>query len=252
MSIPKLPIYRLLRIIASCGIIALTFCSFKLSPVDAALIVSAPVVWSEEDGGNDHRYQVAHSCELGSVLACARTDSLSWIDARVLANNLGGYLATITSAEEQAFVNSFIEDFPIPTIVNSPRTSDLIFDEQPNGWWLGGFQDPAASEADSGWNWLTNEVFDYTNWSRGEPNDFSGVASESFLHMWGGGTFGRSRPRFHWNDEAEFSNTGIISFLVELPALPEPTTLALVVLAVPTWSGFSRARQLTRFNRRIG
>ena len=72
----------------------------------------------------------------------------SWHQARDMCISNGGYLATITSKEENDFVyEHFAKDYVC---------------------WLG------ASQADStgAWSWVTRESFEYQNWYLGEPNDF--------------------------------------------------------------------------------
>lgn len=73
-----------------------------------------------------------------------------------------GYLATITTQEENDFI---VENL---------------------GWdnlrrcWLGGFQDQDIDESNPenralGWNWVTGESWEYTNWDIGEPDHFNGT-----------------------------------------------------------------------------
>lgn len=119
------------------------------------------------------------------------TGAISWQDARDAAagsvfNGCPGHLVTITSQAENDFlVNAF------PQAVTGPGNRDY--------YWLGGFQpapfevpgpdpDPAA-----GWEWVTGELFSYTNWTAGEPNDSSANAENvlSFFHPAGSG---------RWND----------------------------------------------------
>gem|GEM_PF-1119184 len=88
---------------------------------------------------------------------------ISWTQARAMCQSLGGHLVTITSAEEQAFIES---TFPGTT------------------GWIGGYGD------NNGWSWVTGEPFGgYTHWKSGEPNDQGGV--EWCGHLWSDMT---------WND----------------------------------------------------
>ena len=82
-------------------------------------------VWPVSAGGNGHWYRVVH------VPA-----GLMWNDANEAARAEGGYLATITSAEENAFVFSLIQD---PIYWNGPR-----------GPWIGGFQRRATGRSRAG------------------------------------------------------------------------------------------------------
>jgi hypothetical protein len=102
--------------------------------------------WSVAEGGNGHFY-------------AWRRSSSNWADARNWAEGIvyqgaRGHLATITSAEEQAFA----------------------FGNSRNEWaFLGGYQDTKASdyaEPLGGWRWITGEPWEYEAWNRFEPNDF--------------------------------------------------------------------------------
>ena len=90
--------------------------------------------------------------------------AISWHDAVIMAQNAGGYLATITDESEAAIVTS---------LLSSPG------DEA----WLG-----ASDEAQEGtWVWANGEPWAYTNWYPGEPND--GYPNEDYLlamHVAGG------------------------------------------------------------------
>jgi hypothetical protein len=86
---------------------------------------------------------------------------ITWDAAKAAAESrtyldLHGHLATITSAQENSFINS-----------NLSITDD-------NGAWTGGFQpnQGLGLAAAEGWQWVTGEPWSYTNWHPGEPNDF--------------------------------------------------------------------------------
>ncbi|MCP4837916.1 MAG: hypothetical protein GY894_00950 [Planctomycetes bacterium] len=105
----------------------------------------APVQWRVEDGGNGHWYQ-----------AIAPMDQQCWTAHHNEAESLGGYLATITTAEEQTLVADYVRPL-YPTMGGST---------------IGGYQDmndPEYSEPGGAWKWVTGEAFEYTNWQPGEP-----------------------------------------------------------------------------------
>jgi hypothetical protein len=84
-----------------------------------------------------------------------------------------GYLATVTSPEENQFV---IRNFRIATQF---------------GYWLGGFQLPGLLDPAAGWQWVTGEPFSYTNWLNfdfPQPDDAYGPGTtsddENALHFW--------------------------------------------------------------------
>jgi hypothetical protein len=139
----------------------LIFCS-------AALFTASAQDWLRWTGldGNGHWYLVVRTPEL-----------VSWDSARTFATNDGGYLATITSAAENAFISS---------IANRPeyRNGDI-------GPALGGYQTDDSNEPGGGWSWVTGEPFTYANWGSGQPDNGGGGPREDGLHLWNAGT---------WND----------------------------------------------------
>jgi hypothetical protein len=140
----------------------------------AAVLGGTPLVWN----GNGHAYD-----------AIAATEGISWTSARAqaAASSLGGcagYLATLTTMEE----NQFIVD-NLPEALPPGR----------RGYWIGGWQSPGSAEPAGGWTWITGEPFDFTNWnSPDEPNDWLGA--EDAIHLWDDG-LGR------WNDLASDETT---------------------------------------------
>jgi hypothetical protein len=185
------------------------FLSCLLAPSAAE---AAPIQWSSGPGSNGHWYEM--------VLA---PQGITWDAAQLDALDRGGYLATILSAEENAFV------FALATeeywAVESGSGALL-------GPWLGGFQPDGSSEPGGGWTWVNGDgAFVYTNWAGGEPTN--GVGSphglpESRLHFFAGGVRGAT-----WNDYPA-TLSAPIAYVVEYDRLdaapvPEPATLALML-----------------------
>jgi hypothetical protein len=157
-----------------------------------------PAEWKVSEGGNGHFYEVIFA------------GPYDWEGARAVAgrsthNGLTGYLATLTSAEEQAFVSSLM----------SPAWSRQYLH-------IGGVQDPAAAEPDGGWSWITGEPWSYTNWSLDppEPNNYDG--EEHYLSLQSPSLGGR------WNDiGGDWLMAGIV---IEYGTVPEPTAVTGLVL----------------------
>ena len=158
----------------------------------APLVASAnPVQWKIEDGGNGHYYEVIPVAGITWEAANA---------AAAASSHEGGtgYLVTITSALEDAFV------------------ADLITIGEV---WAGGKQDPAVSDPTANWVWVNGEgsfpgvnggtgyVNTYSNWSDFEPNDEGG--GEQYLGI--GWTDDKK-----WNDEGALGN--IKGYVVEYEA----------------------------------
>ncbi len=98
----------------------------------------------------------------GHLYAIVEDAFINWDDAYAAAEALElggplcpGYLATVTSSGEDDFI---INTFTIGVL---------------NTKWLGGIQ-PDACDLDEGWEWITGETWDYTNWGPGEPNNIFG------------------------------------------------------------------------------
>jgi hypothetical protein len=118
--------------------------------------------------------------------------SLNWNDARIAAEAIGGHLATVGSAEENAFIDDKASPF-----------RDV--------YWLGGFQDvnsPDYSEPAGGWKWVDGTPWSYTNWFSGEPNDFGG---ENFLEFYSK-TNSEGKTAGSWNDLSDLALASIIEF----------------------------------------
>ena len=70
---------------------------------------------------------------------------VTWYAAERICENRGGHLATITSAEENAFVRSIIA----------------------GEFWIGG----TDTDDEQHWRWVTQEAFSYENWRSGQPDN---------------------------------------------------------------------------------
>ena len=100
-----------------------------------------PVIWQQAAGGNCHAYAGVNK-------------ALSYLSAKADAeasmfNGKMGHLATITSAAENTFVKN---------AVNASA----------NNYWIGAKRTGGAT---SPFAWVTGEVFSYTNWMSGQPDN---------------------------------------------------------------------------------
>jgi hypothetical protein len=139
--------------------------------------VPQPYEWTVANGGNGHFYEFVLS-------------GLTWSAAKTAAESRGGYLATITSAAEQAFVQS-----------KMPAAR----------FWLGAYHDHDAPDffpPDRGWRWVTGEPWDYTAWNPGEPNNTGTSFDAVHLEILG-----------QWNDHSQVTP---FNFIIEyaLPSAP--------------------------------
>ena len=96
---------------------------------------------------NDHYYKII-------------TGTYTWSEAEKECEKMGGHLVTITSDQEQNFVNGL-------------NDSGICV-------WIGG-----TRNKENGWNWVTGEEWKYENWAPGEPNDSLNVVSdENRVAIW--------------------------------------------------------------------
>ena len=116
---------------------------------------------------------------------------VSWSEARRMAGEMGGRLATLETPERQARVWEIVRQRPDGWVRNS--SGYLI------GPWLGGFQVPGSPEPAGGWQWVSGAQFAHENWIRDasaggpQPNNTSGI--EDALVFMG---YGAMAPG--WND----------------------------------------------------
>ena len=174
------------------------------------------VRWEVADGGNGHSYQVITSEELLS----GPRRSMSWTQANVDAQARGGYLATLKSVRENEFVFSLV-DSPEYWFAKSPSIGARF------GPWLGGWQPAPSSDPTVGWEWVTGEPFEFTNWHEGEPND---LGPEDFLQYFAIADSTGERSSF-WNDAANL-HTEAMAYVLEIVPEPCSTLIALVAIYV--------------------
>lgn len=199
---------------------ALLFAMLLLSRADAA-----PVLWSTASGGNGHYYElVSGSTPITWADALAAADTASFSQASF---TFDGYLVTITSAAEQAFIDTTF--FGVSRQLYWLAGTDEAVDgewrwaagpEVGTLFWLGG----ATGSAPAGV---------YSNWAQGEPSNQNGVEDYAVGNWTTAGA---------WNDA--FGGTRNPAYIIEYQAVPEPAgllTLAFGLAAV--WRrGWNRPR----------
>jgi hypothetical protein len=182
---------------------ALLFFAPVLTFAAPSALVAAPTIWPVGSGGNGHGYEVI-----------AAPSGISWDNARAAALTAGGDLATATSAAENNFIFSLTDS---STYWWNFDTANSI------GPWLGGIQ-TGGPEPAGGWTWVTGEPWSFTNWSPGQPDNFS---NEDRLHYHLAGV-GRGAT---WNDIQ--NNGGVLPRAYVVEYVPEPTTGMLLLGAAP-------------------
>jgi len=154
--------------------------------------------WTDTTTGITHYYEVVKSC-------------VSWdtaLDKAAATYNkslgLTGYLATVTSAAENAFIDSIIGNADV---------------------WLGG-----SDEKNEGtWKWMAGpekgQTISYTNWTNGEPNNSGWLTGEDYLMMYA--STGK------WNDTScSDKNYYVVEFNTKAQPVPVPAALPLLGTAL--------------------
>ncbi|MGD1833012.1 MAG: hypothetical protein ACPKOP_06660 [Sphaerochaetaceae bacterium] len=102
--------------------------------------------------GITHYYEVIY----------VESGNLNWYQAAYLAEVSGGYLACPTTEGENEFIFSLVKDekFFWHFDENGAHYGISI------GPFLGGYQPDGSVEPDGGWQWLSGETWDYTNWAQ--------------------------------------------------------------------------------------
>lgn len=170
----------------------------------AATVLSANAAFAQPsyDLTTNHAYEVVYTSAMNFDQAKTYAEGLT-------LQGVAGHLVTITSPEEQAFVES----------LGAPQNA-----------WIGAYQagyplpdDEGGIHQADGWTWITGEPWGYTAWSAGEPNDAGN--NEDCGHWW--------LNNNSWNDINCANNYGAMIVEWDLPARPVPTLSwpALALLA---------------------
>lgn len=191
---------------------------------------AVPIQWTVAAGGNDHWYEYIST---GSIFAPIGFDAAR--AAALGSAHLGqqGYLATINSGQEQAFVES---SFAFLLGFGNTGTA-----------WLGGSD--AAVEGE--WRWLdgpeAGQAMGYTNWLVGQPVSAPGFEDHDLLALSVNANLVGQPAQFGWSSLP--LTGGAFGYIVEYGSLgspspvPEPSTMLMAATALLILSLQARRRR---------
>ncbi|MBY4893587.1 hypothetical protein KUL25_12520 [Rhodobacteraceae bacterium N5(2021)] len=199
------------------------FESFDALPEDVDLI-REPIQSFEPPEGDTHYYEVV----------LVESMNISWVQAAILAESEGGYLASLTSPDENAFVFSLVDDdryfwqFPDDYTPDSHYRIKI-------GPFLGGVRVSDAEESLDGWQWLSGEPRDYTNWAQNlddgvtdrDPRDNTQSNGTGRQNVMGFGELNVPVPTWgdYWDTVAQYGERGMPTgynrgFVIEYDEMP--------------------------------
>jgi hypothetical protein len=179
-------------------------------------------------GPNGHYYQVVRA-------RFGITDYITWNDAKIAAEQhtfgcLQGHLATITSHDEDVFVEALRVQF----VAGAPEHVDPHLPGVE--FWAGGYQLPNQPTPKAGWYWINNEGpipgdnngSSYANWLPNEPSGDSPSGAdnnpENHLALGRLGFLG-------WNDEGNL--VYVYGYVIEYEDNVPPQITPLADITVP-------------------
>ncbi len=151
--------------------------------------------WLGDGEGGGHFYQ-----------AVAAPEGVTWAEAQAWAVAHGGYLVTIGSAAENAFVFRLVD---APEFWLHDASESL-------GPWLGAYRTGDAADPSDGWRWFKGDApLTYRNWAPGQPNNWD--HNETRAHFWAIRTTAERLAT--WNDVR--ASILLHGFVVEYDARPK-------------------------------
>jgi subtilisin-like proprotein convertase family protein len=164
-----------------------------------------------------------------------------WTNSEAWAEELGGHLATIRDANEDAWVydtfayyggtghNLWIGLYDTNLDANCPGDHDGCHSNN--------------------FGWVSGEPVTYTHWAAGEPNNIDDIEFYTFIWGWGmSGGEGSSQPPGYWNDEDNYALTagagrdgnGVVEVIITNSTFAASANLDLNYLPEQSLDAFAR------------
>jgi hypothetical protein len=185
----------------------------------AVKIESAPVRWDTGPGANNHWYEFINTPTSWTLANAAANASILNAPGDPL-NGAVGHLVTITSGNENSFVDILVSGIGFPWI---GLTDDVAFGGTEFGNTSGNPypsvgnspSDELGIQRGEGWVWITGEPLIYQNWNSSEPNNLSGENyGQQVIGVWNDLPNGSPQP-----------------YVVEYSIVPEPSSLCLLAVS---------------------
>lgn len=196
----------------------------------AVALQAAPIQWKAEDGGNDNWYEYVPAASIFAPLTFDGSRAAALASTHL---GLSGYLATITSAEEQEFILSsfgFLYGFGATSTAFTGATDTVT---EGSYLWMDG---PEAGQA-----------ITYAPWFPGHPAGGPGLEDYDYVLLLLSAVTVGAPPVTGWVT----SGNGALGYVIEygdgIPdnagsPVPEPSTMLLTFVAMLVTVGWNRRR----------
>ena len=200
------------------------FDSFDALPDDVDY-TRVPIQSFTRPEGDTHYYEVV----------LVNSMNISWVQGAILAMAEGGYLASLTSAKENAFVFSLVDDDKYFWEFPDDYTPDSHYRIK-IGPFLGGVRVSDTEDSLDGWQWISGEPWAYTNWVQNlddgvidrDPRNNTQPNGGGRQNVMGFGELIVPVPTWgdYWDTVAQYGERGMPSgynmgFVIEYDELPE-------------------------------
>ena len=191
---------------------------------DDVVYVREPIQSFERPEGGTHYYEVV----------LVESMNISWVQAAILAESEGGYLASLTSPEENAFVFNLVNDDAYFWQFPDDYTPDSHYRIK-IGPFLGGVRVSDTEDSLDDWQWLSGEAWEFSNWAQNlddgitdrDPRDNTQPNGAGRQNVMGFGELNVPVPTWgdYWDTVAQYGERGMPSgynrgFVIEYDTAP--------------------------------
>lgn len=129
-----------------------------------ASALQIPTNFGVKAGQFDAKNVPADAVEFNGHYYYIYKDEKSWSDANDYCKSLSGYLATITTQEEQNFIQQYLAQVTAGATAANDAGEPTTWEKEV---WIGA----TDSRFEGDWEWANGEKFEYTNWGTNQPDD---------------------------------------------------------------------------------